>query len=46
MCATSSFMTASDPWLDCLLATAYAAVYVMLFVFAAWVVFRRKVLTT
>ena len=34
------------PWLDCLLATAYAAVYVVLFVFAAWAGFRRKVLTT
>jgi ABC-type transport system involved in multi-copper enzyme maturation permease subunit len=34
------------PWLDCLLATLYAAVYVVLFLFAAWLVFRRKVLAT
>jgi ABC-type transport system involved in multi-copper enzyme maturation permease subunit len=34
------------PWLDCLLATLYAAVYVVVFLFAAWLVFRRKVLTT
>jgi ABC-type transport system involved in multi-copper enzyme maturation permease subunit len=32
------------PWLDCLLATLYAAVYVTLFLFAAWLAFRRKVL--
>ena len=34
------------PWLDCLLATLYAAVYVVVFLFAAWLVFRRKVLAT
>lgn len=29
-------------WVDCLLATLYAAVYVALLLFATWVVFRRK----
>ena len=33
------------PWRDCLLATLYAAVYVVLFLFATWLVFRRKALT-
>jgi len=33
-------------WLDCLLATLYALVYVSLFLFATWLVFRRKALTT
>jgi membrane protease YdiL (CAAX protease family) len=33
------------PWPDCLLATLYAAVYIILFLFAAWLVFRRKSLT-
>jgi len=33
------------PWVDCLLATLYAAVYVTLFLFAGWLVFRRKSLT-
>ncbi len=32
-------------WLDCLLATIYAAVYTALFLFATWLVFRRKPLT-
>jgi len=30
------------PWVDCLLASLYAAVYVALFLFGTWVVFRRK----
>ena len=30
------------PWIDCGLATLYAGVYMGLFLFAAWVVFRRK----
>jgi ABC-type transport system involved in multi-copper enzyme maturation permease subunit len=29
-------------WVDCLLATLYAAVYVALLLFATWLVFRRK----
>jgi Cu-processing system permease protein len=33
------------PWSACLLATVYAAVYVALFLFATWLVFRRKALT-
>jgi hypothetical protein len=33
------------PWADIFLATLYAAVYVGLFLFATWVVFRRKALT-
>lgn len=33
------------PWSDCLLATLYSAVYIILFLFAAWLVFRRKSLT-
>jgi ABC-type transport system involved in multi-copper enzyme maturation permease subunit len=33
------------PWLSCLLATLYAAVYVAFFLFATWLVFRRKALT-
>lgn len=33
------------PWLDCLLATMYAAVYAALLLFATWLVFRRKSLT-
>lgn len=33
------------PWVDCLLATIYAAVYVALFLVASWAVFRRKALT-
>jgi ABC-type transport system involved in multi-copper enzyme maturation permease subunit len=31
---------------DCLLASAYVAAYVALFLFATWLVFRRKILTT
>jgi ABC-type transport system involved in multi-copper enzyme maturation permease subunit len=34
------------PWVDCVLATLYAAAYVALFLFATWLVFRRKALTT
>ena len=33
------------PLLDCVLSTLYAAVYVVLFLFATWLVFRRKALT-
>ncbi|MGA2866232.1 MAG: ABC transporter permease subunit [Verrucomicrobiota bacterium] len=33
-------------WDDCLLATAYLAAYAAAFLFAAWLVFRRKTLTT
>lgn len=33
------------PWLDCLLASLYAAVYTTLFLFSTWLVFRRKGLT-
>ncbi len=33
-------------WGDCLLATLYAAAYVAVFLFGAWLAFRRKVLTT
>ena len=29
-------------WLDCALATLYAAAYVVLLLFATWLVFRRK----
>jgi ABC-type transport system involved in multi-copper enzyme maturation permease subunit len=32
-------------WLDCALATLYAAVYVALLLFGTWLVFRRKALT-
>ena len=32
-------------WLDCVLATLYASVYVALLLMAAWLVFRRKALT-
>jgi Cu-processing system permease protein len=32
-------------WGDCVLATLYALVYVVLFLFAAWLAFRRKALT-
>jgi len=31
-------------WLDCVLAFSYAAVYSALFLFATWLVFRRKAL--
>ena len=31
-------------WLDCALATLYAAVYMALLLFATWLVFRRKAL--
>jgi len=34
------------PWRDCVLATGYAAIYVALFLFGAWMLFRRKALTT
>jgi ABC-type transport system involved in multi-copper enzyme maturation permease subunit len=30
------------PWVDCALATVYAGVYIALFLFGAWLVFRRK----
>jgi hypothetical protein len=33
------------PWGDFLLATLYAIVYVALFLYATWLVFRRKALT-
>jgi len=33
------------PWVDCLLATVYGLVYVSLFLYATWLVFRRKALT-
>lgn len=33
------------PWIYCALATLYAAVYVVFFLFLAWLVFRRKALT-
>jgi len=33
-------------WVDCGLATIYAAVYAALFLFAAWTLFRRKALNT
>jgi len=32
-------------WGDCLLATAYGAAYVAIFLFSTWLVFRRKILT-
>jgi len=32
------------PWVDCLLATLYAAVYCAVLLFATWLVFRRKTL--
>jgi len=32
------------PWIDCLLATLYGSVYVALFLYATWLVFRRKAL--
>jgi len=32
-------------WLDCVLATLYASVYVALLLFATWLAFRRKALT-
>jgi ABC-type transport system involved in multi-copper enzyme maturation permease subunit len=34
------------PWVDCVLATLYAAGYVVLFLFGTWLVFRRKPLTS
>jgi len=33
------------PWVDCGLATLYGAVYVLFFLFAAWLAFRRKTLS-
>jgi ABC-type transport system involved in multi-copper enzyme maturation permease subunit len=33
-------------WVDCVLATIYAAAYVAFFLFAAWALFRRKALNT
>jgi ABC-type transport system involved in multi-copper enzyme maturation permease subunit len=33
------------PWLDCVWATLYAVIYVVLFLFATWLLFRRKALT-
>ena len=33
-------------WLACVLATLYAAIYTVFFLSAAWLVFRRKALTT
>ena len=33
-------------WLDCALATLYAAIYMALVLFSAWLVFRRKALNT
>ena len=33
------------PWVDWLLALLYAAVYTVFFLFAAWLVFRRKPLS-
>ena len=33
------------PWIDCLLATLYAAFYAALFLFGSWLAFRRKPLT-
>lgn len=33
------------PWVDCGLATLYAAAYVAFFLFSAWLPFRRKTLT-
>jgi ABC-type transport system involved in multi-copper enzyme maturation permease subunit len=33
------------PWIDCLIATLYAAVYTALLLVASWVIFRRKELT-
>lgn len=32
------------PWIDCVLATLYAAVYTCLLLFGTWLVFRRKAL--
>ncbi len=34
------------PWVDCLLATLYAAAYVAIFLCGTWMLFRRRVLTT
>ena len=34
------------PWIDCVLATLYAITYSALLLFATWLVFRRKALTT
>lgn len=34
------------PWTDCVLATFYAAAYVGMFLCGAWLLFRRKVLTS
>jgi len=31
-------------WVDCALATLYAGLYMAVFLFGAWVVFRRKAL--
>jgi Cu-processing system permease protein len=39
-----SFDQALIPWVDCLLATVYGAVYCALVLFATWLVFRRKTL--
>ena len=33
------------PWIDCGLATLYGAAYVLFFLFAAWLAFRRKTLS-
>jgi len=33
------------PWVDCGLATLYGAVYVLFFLFAGWLAFRRKTLS-
>ena len=33
------------PWLDCGLATLYGAAYALFFLFAAWIAFRRKMLS-
>jgi hypothetical protein len=33
------------PWADCLLVTVYGLAYVVLFLYATWLVFRRKALT-
>ncbi len=34
------------PWVDCVLATVYAVFYTALSLYAAWLVFRRKTLTS
>jgi ABC-type transport system involved in multi-copper enzyme maturation permease subunit len=33
------------PWIDCGLATLYGGVYILLFLFAAWLAFRRRMLS-